>query len=78
MARLVRLSGTATFQVFVGMASWIALTRIVASFGSAAVAGNIIAMRVVMFALLPSFGVSNAAAKLGWFGGKDNSCFWRK
>ncbi|HWS88366.1 MAG TPA: MATE family efflux transporter [Pyrinomonadaceae bacterium] len=64
MARLVRLSGTATFQVFVGMASWIALTRIVSSFGSAAVAGNIIAMRVVMFALLPSWGMSNAAATL--------------
>jgi putative MATE family efflux protein len=64
MARLVRLSGTATFQVFVGMASWIVLTRIVSSFGSAAVAGNIIGMRVIMFALLPSWGMSNAAATL--------------
>ena len=64
MARLVRLSGTATFQVFVGMAGWVALTRIVSSFGSAAVAGNIIGMRVIMFALLPSWGMSNAAATL--------------
>jgi putative MATE family efflux protein len=62
--RLVSLSGTATFQVFVGMASWIALTRIVSSFGSAAVAGNGIGMRVIMFALLPSFGMGNAAATL--------------
>ena len=62
--RVVSLSGTATFQVFVGMASWIALTRIVSSFGSAAVAGNIIGMRVIMFALLPSWGMSNAAATL--------------
>jgi putative MATE family efflux protein len=62
--RLVRLSGAATFQVFVGMASWIALTRMIASFGSAAVAGNIIGMRVIMFALLPSWGMSNAAATL--------------
>jgi putative MATE family efflux protein len=62
--RIVSLSGTATFQVFVGMASWIALTRIVSSFGSAAVAGNIIGMRVIMFALLPSWGMSNAAATL--------------
>jgi Na+-driven multidrug efflux pump len=64
MARLVRLSGTATFQVFVGMASWIALTRIVSAFGSAALAGNVIGMRVIMFALLPSWGMSNAAATL--------------
>lgn len=64
MAKIVRLSGTATFQVFVGMASWIALTRLVAGFGSAAVAGNIIGMRVIMFALLPSWGMSNAAATL--------------
>jgi putative MATE family efflux protein len=64
MARLVRLSGTATFQVFVGMASWIVLTRMIADFGSAAVAGYIIGMRVILFALLPSWGMSNAAATL--------------
>jgi putative MATE family efflux protein len=64
MARLVRLSGTATFQVFVGMASWVGLTRILSSFGSAAVAGNTIGLRVIMFALLPSWGMSNAAATL--------------
>src|SRR5205085_10578258 len=62
--RILSLSGTATFQVFVGMASWIALTRIVSSFGSAAVAGNTIGLRVIMFALLPSWGMSNAAATL--------------
>jgi putative MATE family efflux protein len=64
MTRLVRLSGTATFQVFVGMASWVGLTRILSSFGSAAVAGNTIGIRVIMFALLPSWGMSNAAATL--------------
>lgn len=64
MARLVRLSGNATFQVFVGMASWVGLTRILSSFGSAAVAGNTIGIRVIMFALLPSWGMSNAAATL--------------
>jgi putative MATE family efflux protein len=64
MMRLVRLSATATFQVFVGMASWIGLMLILAGFGSAAVAGNTIGLRVIMFALLPSWGMSNAAATL--------------
>jgi putative MATE family efflux protein len=64
MLRLVRLSGMATFQVFIGMASWIGLVRIISGFGSAAVAGNTIAMRIIMFALLPSWGMSNAAATL--------------
>jgi putative MATE family efflux protein len=64
MLRLARLSATGTFQVFIGMASWIGLTRILASFGSAAVAGNTIGLRVIMFALLPSWGMSNAAATM--------------
>jgi Na+-driven multidrug efflux pump len=64
MLRLVRLSGTATFQVFIGMASWIGLVRIISGFGSAAVAGNTIGLRIIMFALLPSWGMSNAAATL--------------
>jgi putative MATE family efflux protein len=64
MLRLARLSATGTFQVFIGMASWIGLTRMIASFGSAAVAGNTIGLRVIMFALLPSWGMSNAAATM--------------
>ena len=64
MLRLVRLSGMGTFQVFIGMASWIGLTLINASFGSVALAGNTIGMRVIMFALLPSWGMSNAAATM--------------
>jgi putative MATE family efflux protein len=64
IGRVIRLSSAATFQVFVGMASWIGLVRIIASFGSAALAGYTIGMRVVMFALLPSFGMSNAAATM--------------
>ena len=64
MARLVRISGTGTFQVFIGMASWIGLVRIISSFGTDAIAGYIIGIRVVLFALLPSFGMSNAAATM--------------
>jgi len=64
METLLRLSGTGTFQVFVGMASWIGLTRINASFGAEALAGYTIAIRIIIFALLPSWGLANAAATM--------------
>jgi putative MATE family efflux protein len=64
MLRLVRLSLSAMVQYLVQMASWIGIVRIMASFGSAAVAANTLAIRVIIFALLPSWGMSNAAATL--------------
>jgi putative MATE family efflux protein len=64
MGRLLRLSATGTFQVFIGMASWIGLIRTLSSFGSDAVAGYTIGIRVIVFALLPSFGMGNAAATM--------------
>lgn len=64
MVRLVRLSLNAIFQYFVQMASWIAMVRIIASFGSAAAAANTLAIRIVIFAILPSWGMSNAASTL--------------
>jgi putative MATE family efflux protein len=64
MRSILRISGTATFQNFVNTASWMGIIRILSGFGSAAVAGNTIGIRIVLFALLPSFGVSNAAATL--------------
>lgn len=64
MWRLVRLSASGTFQIFIGMASWVLLTRVLSGFGSEALAGYTIAMRVIAFALLPSWGMSNAAATM--------------
>ena len=62
--RVIRLSTAATFQVFIGMASWIGLVRVLAGFGSAALAGYTIGIRIVIFALLPCFGLANAAATM--------------
>jgi putative MATE family efflux protein len=64
IARVVRLSASATVQVFIGMVSWIGLVRILATFGSAAIAGYTIGIRIVIFALMPSFGLANAAATM--------------
>ena len=64
MGRIVRLSSSGAFQIFIGMASWIGLVRIVSGFGSEALAGYTIGMRIVIFALLPSWGLSNAAATM--------------
>ncbi len=64
MRSVLRLSGSGTIQILIGTASYIALVRILSVFGSAALAGYTIGMRVIMFALLPAFGVSNAAATM--------------
>jgi putative MATE family efflux protein len=61
---ILRLSQSGTVQTFVGMASWIVLTRVVSRFGANVIAGYGIAFRVVMFALMPSWGLGNAAATL--------------
>ena len=64
MRTVTRLSGSGAFQSIVGMTSWIGLVRIVATFGSQALAGYTIGIRIIVFALLPSWGMSNAAATM--------------
>jgi len=64
MMRLLRISLGGMFQYLVATASWLGLTRIVAIFGSEALAGYTLSLRIIIFALLPSWGMANVAATL--------------
>lgn len=61
---VIKIAWTGTTQFLIGSASWIVMTRIVARFGDASIAGYQVAIRIFLFFLLPAWGMSNAAATL--------------
>jgi MATE family, multidrug efflux pump len=61
---LMKIAWTGTLQFLIGSASWIVMARIIAKFGDAAIAGYQVAIRILIFFLLPAWGMSNAAATL--------------
>jgi putative MATE family efflux protein len=64
MSRLLHKGGVAMLQYFISMASWLSLVRFNAMFGGVAIAGYTVAIRIILFSILPSWGIATAAATL--------------
>ncbi len=64
LTQIIKIGSTGTIQFLVSSASWIFLARLVADFHEAAMAGYQIAIRLLIFFILPAWGLSNAAATL--------------
>ncbi|HEX2327165.1 MAG TPA: MATE family efflux transporter [Candidatus Angelobacter sp.] len=64
LLNILEVAGTGVLQLLVATASWLALIRMIQSFGSQATAGYTIAIRIVIFSTLPSWGLGSAAATL--------------